>query len=132
MLLCPAVLLQASMLTYLSSYLAMASAFYYVIFEGVMSIIDPKFHDYFIPHSFDVSTCAGFGQRKPSPAYCHGGDLAGCTSPCSCNPGAANSMAVILNMCIGSLHELHWPRRTVWHTRYSQHVSMPVYCCRSC
>jgi hypothetical protein len=43
------------MLTYLSSYLAMASAFYYVIFEGVMSIIDPGFHDYFIPHSFDVS-----------------------------------------------------------------------------
>lgn len=122
--------LQISMLTYLSSYLAMASAFYYVIFEGVavlqqhesqtcgmwelvgaaayhpscgspkqhrksrqgisyaaglghpvllteamgsltvcttlmgslavlfagvMSVIDPKFHDYFIPHSFDVS-----------------------------------------------------------------------------
>lgn len=43
------------MLTYLSSYLAMASALYYVVFEGVMSIIDPKFHDYFIPHSFDVS-----------------------------------------------------------------------------
>jgi hypothetical protein len=43
------------MLTYLSSYLAMASAFYYVIFEGVMSIVDPGFHDYFIPHSFDVS-----------------------------------------------------------------------------
>lgn len=47
--------LQMSMLTYLSSYLAMASAFYYVVFEGVMSIIDPGFHDYFIPHSFDVS-----------------------------------------------------------------------------
>lgn len=46
------------MLTYLSSYLAMASAFYYVIFEGVMSVIDPKFHDYFIPHSFDVSLSA--------------------------------------------------------------------------
>jgi hypothetical protein len=45
------------MLTYLSSYLAMASALYYVVFEGVMSIIDPKFHDYFIPHSFDVSDC---------------------------------------------------------------------------
>jgi hypothetical protein len=46
------------MLTYLSSYLAMASAFYFVIFEGVMSIVDPGFHDYFIPHSFDVShTC---------------------------------------------------------------------------
>lgn len=44
-----------SMLTYLSSYLAMASAFYYVVFEGVMSIIDPGFHDFFIPHSFDVS-----------------------------------------------------------------------------
>jgi hypothetical protein len=29
------------MLTYLSSYLAMASAFYYVVFEGVMSIVDP-------------------------------------------------------------------------------------------
>ena len=43
------------MLTYLSSYLAMASAIYYVVFEGVMSVIDPKFHDYFIPHSFDVS-----------------------------------------------------------------------------
>lgn len=49
------VCLQISMLTYLSSYLAMASAFYYVIFEGVMSVLDPGFHDYFIPHSFDVS-----------------------------------------------------------------------------
>jgi len=33
--LCP----QISMLTYLSSYLAMASAFYYVIFEGVAAIL---------------------------------------------------------------------------------------------
>lgn len=36
----------------------MGSAFYYCLFEGVMSVIDPKFHDYFLTRSFDVMlTC---------------------------------------------------------------------------
>lgn len=91
------------MLTYLSSYLAMASALYYVVFEGAMSIIDPKFHDYFIPHSFDVSgsPCqavpgrafivrAGLLLRQPCPTtrarqqpwrLAEGWGLTGCAQP---------------------------------------------------
>lgn len=36
----------------------MGSAFFYCLFEAVMSVIDPKFHDYYLPRSFDVMlTC---------------------------------------------------------------------------
>lgn len=36
----------------------MGAAFYLCIFEGVMSVVDPGFHDYFVTRSFDVMlTC---------------------------------------------------------------------------
>ncbi|KAF8057139.1 hypothetical protein HT031_006148 [Scenedesmus sp. PABB004] len=63
-------------LIYLSSYLAMGAAFFYVMFEGIMSVIDPKaragdFHDYFLTRSFDVMlTCTvvfGGLARRPRP-----------------------------------------------------------------
>jgi hypothetical protein len=37
---------------------AMASAFYGAVFEGVLSVIDPGFHDKFVMRGFDVMlTC---------------------------------------------------------------------------
>jgi hypothetical protein len=53
-------------LSYVSTYLAMGSAFFFVIFEGVMSIMDPGFHDIFMIRGFDILlTCtvifAGIG-----------------------------------------------------------------------
>ncbi|WIA41540.1 hypothetical protein OEZ86_008910 [Tetradesmus obliquus] len=57
---------KSSMLAYLSSYLAMASAFYFCVLEGVMSVVDASWHDYFMMRGFDVMlTCtiifAGIG-----------------------------------------------------------------------
>eukprot|EP00877_Chromochloris_zofingiensis_P006822 jgi/Chrzof1/2393/Cz11g13140.t1 len=47
-----------SLVVYLSSYLAMASAFPFVIFEGTMSIVKPDFYDKYAVASFDVMlTC---------------------------------------------------------------------------
>lgn len=37
---------------------AMAAAFYFCMLEGIMSVWDPGFHDYFMIRSFDVMlTC---------------------------------------------------------------------------
>lgn len=37
----------------------MGAAIYYTLFEGIMSVVDPKFHDYFVPRAFDITlTCA--------------------------------------------------------------------------
>lgn len=36
----------------------MGASFYYCMFEGIMSVVDPGFHDHFITRSFDVMlTC---------------------------------------------------------------------------
>jgi hypothetical protein len=45
---------------------AMASAFYFCVLEGVMSVVDPSWHDHFMMRGFDVMlTCtiifAGIG-----------------------------------------------------------------------
>uniref|UniRef100_A0A383WC27 Glycosyltransferase 2-like domain-containing protein n=1 Tax=Tetradesmus obliquus TaxID=3088 RepID=A0A383WC27_TETOB len=49
---------KTSLLAYLSSYLAMAAAFYACMLEGVLSVVDPGWHDYFMMRGFDVMlTC---------------------------------------------------------------------------
>lgn len=56
----PAVVLYTKAHLLLAIYLlqAMGAAFYYCLCEGVMSVVDPKFHDYFLTRSFDVMlTC---------------------------------------------------------------------------
>ena len=46
------------MLSYVSSYLAMGAAFYFMLFEGVMSVLNPGFHDVFMIRGFDLMlTC---------------------------------------------------------------------------
>ena len=43
---------------YMSTYMAMASAFYYVLAEGIMNILFPSFYDDYMVRSFDVMlTC---------------------------------------------------------------------------